>query len=188
MALSDISLASRALIRLGASPISSFEDGTAEAEITGALFAPVRDTLLSSYSWGFATGQINLTQLSESPLADYNYAYALPNDFIKSISVGSGGKGRGLNFRISRGSLHCNSSNVMLTYIFRPDEEEFPPYFDAALISKLSAEICIPITESTSRAEVLYRLSEKDLAKARQIDAQQDSPAQIEKFILTDIR
>ncbi len=188
MALSDIALSSRALIKLGAAPISSFNDGTAQSEIAGALFAPVRDTLLSSYNWSFATGQIELTQLSESPIADFNYSYALPNDFIKAISAGSNGKGRGTNYRIARGALHSNADNIMLTYIFRPAEEEFPAYFDSALISKLSAEFCIPITESTSRAEAFYRMAEQEFAKARQIDAQQDTPTGIEEFILTDIR
>lgn len=63
MALNDVALASRALIRIGAAPITTFTDGTAEAEVANALFGPIRDALLSSYSWSFATGQISLTQL-----------------------------------------------------------------------------------------------------------------------------
>ncbi len=36
MALTDIGLCSRALIKIGAVPITSFDDGTAESEIAGA--------------------------------------------------------------------------------------------------------------------------------------------------------
>lgn len=188
MALNDVALCSRALIRLGAAPITSFLDGTAESEIAGALFGPTRDALLSSYSWSFATGQMVLTETVDAPIADYQSAFALPNDYLRAISAGTGGRGRGLNYRISRGALHTNAESVILSYIFRPEEEEFPPYFDMALISRLSAEFCIPITENTSRADALARMADKEFARARQIDAQQDSPGRIEDFTLVDVR
>jgi hypothetical protein len=188
MALSDIALCSRALIRIGAAPVSSFDDGTAESEIAGALFAPVRDSLLSAYSWTFATGQAALEKLVTTPVADYANAFGLPVDYLRALSAGSAGRGRGLNYRIARGALHTDADEVMLTYIFRPEEEEFPPFFDAALIARLSAEFTIPVTENTSRAEAMMRLAELEYARARQIDAQQDSPNRIEDFSLINAR
>lgn len=188
MALNDIALCSRALIRIGAAPITSFSDGIAESEIAGALYAPVRDALLSAYAWSFASGQLELTQLETSPLADFQYAYALPNDFLRALSAGVGARGRGLKYRIARGELHTNSPSVVLTYVFRPDESEFPPYFDQALIARLSAEFTIPVTENTSRAETHYNLAEKEFERSRQIDAQQDTPSKIEDFTLVDVR
>lgn len=188
MALSDVALCARALIRIGAAPITGFDDGTAESEIAGTLYGSTRDALLSAYPWTFASGQVALTQLETPPLADYSFAFGLPNDFLRAISAGSGTKGRGLNYRIAAGALHTNASAVVLTYVYRPDESEFPPYFDQALIAKLSAEFTIPITENTSRAEAYFRLAEKEYERARQIDAQQDSPNKIENFSLIDIR
>lgn len=188
MALNDVALCSRALIRIGAAPITSFDDGTAESEIAGALFAPVRDALLSAYPWTFATGQVELNQLGTDPVADYNYAFGLPTDFLRAISAGTGTKGRGLNYRIARGALHTNAQSVVLSYIFRPTEEEFPPFFDQALIARLSAEFTIPVTESTSRAEAHFRIAENEYERARQIDAQQDSPNRIERFSLVEVR
>ncbi|MEZ5814986.1 MAG: hypothetical protein R3E13_09780 [Alphaproteobacteria bacterium] len=188
MALNDVALTSRALIRIGATPITSFDDGTAESEIAGALYAPVRDALLSAYPWTFATGQVALSQLATAPLADYSFAYQLPNDYLRAVSAGTGTKGRGLNYRIANGALHTNASTVALTYIFRPDESEFPPFFDQALIARLSAEFTIPITESTSRAEAHFRIADQEFQRARQIDAQQDTPNKIENFSLVDVR
>ena len=166
MALNDVALCSRALIRIGAAPITSFNDGTAESEIAGALYDNTRDALLSAYPWTFASGQIALAQLTEEPLADYSFAFGLPNDYLRAVSAGSGAKGRGLNYRISRGALHTNASAVVLTYVFRPDESEFPPYFDQALISRLSAEFTIPVTESTSRAEAHFRIADQEFERA----------------------
>lgn len=188
MALNDVALASRALIRIGAAPITSFTDGTAESEIAGALFAPVRDALLSAYAWSFATGQVALSQLGTPPVADYDHAYGLPTDYLRALSAGTGTRGRGLNYRIARGALHTNADAVTLTYVFRPEEEEFPPYFDQALIARLSAEFTIPVTENTSRAEAHFRLAEAEFERARQIDAQQDTPGKIEDFSLINAR
>lgn len=188
MALSDIALASRALIRLGSAPITSFEDSTAQAEIAGALYAPVRDGLLSSYAWNFATTQAELTKLQSGPLADYQNAFQLPNDFLRALSAGPGPKSRGLRYRLSGDQLHTNAEKVLLTYIYRPAEETFPPYFDQALIARLSAEFTIPVTENTSRGEAMFRLAEDEFEKARQIDAQQDTPGRIEGFSLVETR
>ncbi len=188
MALNDIGLCSRALVRLGAAPITSFNDETAESEIAGVLYAPVRDALLSAYPWTFAMGQLKLTKLNDAPIADYQNAFQLPLDYLRAISAGSNDRGRGLNYRIARGQLHTNTEDATLTYIFRPEEEEFPPFFDMALITRLTAEFCIPVTESTSRSDVFYRLAKDEFARARQVDAQQDSPNRLENFNLINVR
>ncbi len=188
MALSAIALCARALIKLGANPITSFSDGSVEAGIAGALFPSIRDALLSQYGWGFATTSATLARLAEGPQTDYAYAYQLPTGFLRALSAGSGTQSRGLNYRIAKGKLETNAEDVTLTYLFAPAEEDFPPYFDAAIIAKLSAEFCIPITENTQRAEALYKLAEAEFAKARQVDAQQDTPNRINDFSLINAR
>ncbi|NQV46545.1 MAG: hypothetical protein HQ504_02060 [Rhodospirillaceae bacterium] len=188
MALSSIALSSRALLKIGATSIASFDEGTAEAEIAGNLYGHVRDALLSAHPWSFASGQMTLAQLSDTPVADYQYAYQLPADFLRALSVGSGGRGRGADYRIAERRLHTDEPEIVLSYIFRPDEQEFPPFFDQALITRLAAEFCIPLTESTSRSEVLHRLAENEFKRAKNIDAQQDTPGRVEDFTLIGVR
>lgn len=188
MALTDVALCSRALVRLGATPISSFTQGTAESDVASHLYAPVRDALLSAYPWTFAMAQVPLIKSNTPPAADYASSFILPPDYLRAVSAGNGGRGRGLHYRITQGRLHTQADAVTLTYIFRPNELDFPPYFDMALMARLAAEFCIPLTENTSRADILHRLAESELARARQIDSQQDSPGRIENFTLIDIR
>ena len=59
---------------------------------------------------------------------------------------------------------------------------------DQALIARLAAEFTIPITESTSRAKTMFSLAENEYERARQIDAQQDTPGKIEDFTLIKAR
>ena len=69
------------MIKLGASPVVSFYENTTEAQVASQLYSSVRDGLLSSYPWRFATCQVKLPRLQDAPVADCAYAYQLPNDF-----------------------------------------------------------------------------------------------------------
>lgn len=190
MALNRIQLSSRALLKVGASPITSFEDGTAEAEIASLLYGVTRDALLSGHPWSFATAQQSLPPLTAKPVADFDRAFALPADFLRVLSVGAGGsaRGRGVAYRIHERRLHANAEGVTLTYVFRPDETAFPPFFDQTLIARLAAEFCLPLTENTSRTEALSRAAEIEFARARSIDGQQQTPQAIDSFTLIDAR
>jgi len=188
MALNDVALCSRALIRLGAAPITSFTDGTAESEIAGALYTLVRDALLCAYPWSFAYAQTPLSKLVTPPAADYQNAFGLPVNCLRVLSAGQSGQGRGVHYRLAQKTIQTNAENILLSYIFRPVEADCPAYFDLALMARLSAEFCIPITENTGRYRLLLDIAQQEYARARQIDAQQDSPARLEHFTLIDSR
>lgn len=188
MSLSAIDIASRALMKLGAAAISGFDDGSSEAALAGTLYDTVRDGLLSAHPWSFATTQVTLVPLSETPVADYQYAYQLPVDFLRALSAGRARRGRGLAYRITGEALHCDADGLILTYIFRPDESGVPPFFDQALIARLAAELCIPVTENSSRAQLMFKLAEDEFRRAKSIDAQQDTPVRVEDFSLIEAR
>jgi hypothetical protein len=187
MSLTALALCSRALLRLGAQPIASLTEGTPEAEVAANLYPGIRDALLSAHPWSFASGQSQLARLVATPVADFAHAFQLPPGFLRVLSAGSG-RGRGLPYRIQEGRLHADAEQVTMTYVFRPDESAFAPFFAAALVARLAAEFCLPLTESASRAEVLFRLAEQELRSARLVDSQQDTPRAIEGFPLVDVR
>ncbi|MEG3618972.1 hypothetical protein V5T82_10945 [Magnetovibrio sp. PR-2] len=187
MALSSIALCSRALLKIGTRSISSFDEGTAEAEVASSLYSPIRDALLSLHSWSFATAQTTLPRLDVTPVADYQYAFQMPSDFLRVLSAGAG-RGHGLDYRIQEKRLHTNVPEVVLSYVFRPDETDFPPFFDQALISRLAAEFCIPLTDSTSRAETLLKIAEAETKRARITDTMQETTQAIEDFALIKAR
>jgi hypothetical protein len=188
MSLTALALCSRALLRIGAQPVASLDEGTAEAEVAANLYAPTRDALLSAHPWSFATGQASLPRLAARPQADLAYAYQLPPGFLRALSAGTGDRGRGMPYRLHEDRLHADAEAVVLTYIFRADESSFPPFFAQALVARLAAEFCLPLTESASRAELLFRLADSELRSARLIDSQQDTPRGIEDFPLVSVR
>jgi hypothetical protein len=188
MALNSIELCSSALIKLGANSISSFEDGTAEAKVAARLYPLVRDALLSAHPWTFATKQIELAQLASAPVTDFAHAYQLPNDFLKASSAGGHSRGRGFIYQIVNRQLHTNAASIVLTYIFRPSEGDFPAYFSPALVTRLAAEFCLPLTEDAGRADRLIRLADDELRLAKLVDSQQDTPPKVEDFTLVEVR
>ncbi len=188
MSLTPLALCSRALLRIGAQPIASLQEGTAEAEVAANLYPATRDALLSAHPWTFATGQSALPRLSAVPHAEYAHAFQLPPGFLRVLSAGTQGRGRGTPYRIQDGRLLADAEAVTITYVFRPEESAFPPFFAACLVARLAAEFCLPLTESASRAEVLFRLAESELRQARLIDSQQATPMALEGFPLVDVR
>lgn len=188
MATSAAALCARALITLGARPISSLEETGAEAEVCRRLYPGLRDGLLSAHPWSFATAQARLPRLAAPPNADFTHAFQLPADFLRALSAGHGTRGRGLAYRLAGRQLHADSPDALLTYIRRPHESDFPPFFDQILVARVAAELCLPLTESTSRAEALARLADDAFERARRLDSQQETPPRLESFPLVEVR
>jgi hypothetical protein len=76
----------------------------------------------------------------------------------------------------------------VLAYQRRVGEAMFPAFFIQVLVARLAAELCIPLTEGTSRAAELVDLAELDLRRARLADSQQATPRAIEDFTLIEAR
>ncbi len=176
------------MLKIGANSIASFDEGTAEAEVAANLYPIVRDALISAHPWNFALAQKTLAKLAIEPVADFANAFQLPADCLHVLSAGSEGRGRGLEYRISERRLHTNGEFVVLTYLYRPKEKDFPPFFDMALIARLAAEFCIPLTDSTSRWEGLRKIAEEEFRRAKRIDSQEDAAPHFEDFTLIEVR
>lgn len=189
MPLSALALCARALLKIGAQPVASLEEGSAEAEVAASLYPATRDALLSCHPWSFATAQARLPRLAAAPAGEFRNAFLLPADFLRALSAGAaGGSGRGLTYRLFESRLHADAEAVLLTYVFRPEESAFPAFFAAALAARLAAEFCLPLTENAARAELLHRLAAQELRSARTADSQQASPRAIEDFPLLAAR
>lgn len=188
MSLSQFELINAALVKLGAFKITSLADASTESEIAGTLYGPVRDAVLSAYPWGFAVKQVALTAPTGTPVADYSYAFTVPTDTLRVLSIGISQMGAGLPYRFVNNQIEVNTDQIILTYVARVAESAQPAYFDLVLINRLAAELCIPITENTARAEGLYRLSDLELARAKNIDAQQDTPVAMADYSLIKVR
>lgn len=190
MSLSDVEICSNALVKIGANPIGSFDEDSNEAEVAGRLYPTVRDALLSTHNWSFALSHAALVEAPQPPATDFTYAFTFPADYIKAVSAGYGpsSRGAGAVYRLVGNELHTDAPAVTLTYVARVAESDLPGYFRHALIARLAAEFCLPLTENSQRAETLAKIAGDALREAKLIDSQLDSPLRIEDFSLIRAR
>ena len=188
MALSELEIINAALVKLAAAPLVSLLDTGSEAMIALTLYPPVRDAMLAAYLWSFALReQVVAVPEGIAPVAGFSHAYALPTDHLRTIAVTA--NGATIRYRQYGNRIECNTADgVVITYVARVLPPEYAAYFDMVLVSRLAAELCVPLTENAARAEILYRMAEQEFARARHTDAQQDSPARLTSFPLIDVR
>lgn len=188
MPYSDVELCATALLKIGVPPITSLEGETVEAVCARRFYPMIRDALLSTHPWSFTLMQADLEPVAQAPIADYPYAFAVPADHLRTISVGARGSARGLAYQVQGARILCGVDAITLSYQRRVDAAELPAFFLPLLTSRLAAELCVPLTENTSRAAELLRLAEAELRLARLIDSQQATPRRIDDFTLIEAR
>ena len=184
----SVALCARAFAKIGHVSFSSFSDGSLEGDLAATLYTGCRDSVLSSHPWNFALKRQRLVRVDDFMAGAYAYGFALPSDFLRAVSVGRDTEVRGVVYRQVGAVLECDADAVSLLYVARVDEGVFPPFFQEALVAHLAAEFCLPLTENSSRSEVLNRRAQQVLRQARLIDAQQDTPLAFEGFSLLEGR
>jgi len=82
MGISDVDIANLALTKVGANPITSFGDNTANAALFNRTYGMLRDKLQRS-RWNFNRAYVNLAASTTAPPFEYQYAYQLPDDYLR---------------------------------------------------------------------------------------------------------
>lgn len=171
-----------ALRKIGAKAIISIGDGSDNANIVDDIYTEVRDDLLASNPWNFATKRVKLAQITATPGFEYDFAYALPFDWIRTVSVHDNDAGHGTvlyksEFLDNQRVLISSSNQLYLRYIYRAtDPNRMSSNFRKAFEDALAREFCIPITESNTLFEQLEKQAKRSLNKARSTDAMGSFP------------
>ncbi len=85
--LSDVGIANLALLKLGKSRISSFDDANTTAQIFAEQYYVLRDKL-QRMGWNFNRRYATLAASLTAPPFQYAYAFALPSDFLRVYVAG----------------------------------------------------------------------------------------------------
>lgn len=166
---SKIDISSNALILLGDNPISSFSEGSFGATAAANLYDGVYEALLSAHPWSFALKEQYLSQLTQAPenITGYNYAYQLPTDMIRIWETFTHS-----NYVIVGDLLYSNLNEILMRYIYKPDEQSLPPHFVKALEYKLASEFAVFIGESGNLAGLYEQKYIIQVSQAMAIDSQ----------------
>lgn len=174
LAISEVSIANMALVKLGQEPISSLSQDTKNARLCNAVFGMCRNETLEAHPWYFATKTQELASVDvEDPMGEWQYLYQLPADFIRPVFVDDWKQ----NFEIRDGYLMCDDEPINLKWIWENTNPGTWSYsFAMALSWRIAAEISYAVTQSNTVAATMMAGFEMSLKTARYNDAHKRSP------------
>lgn len=203
MVSSDIDIASQALGLLRANTITSFTEGTNEADIAKLYYADFVQDILTRYPWAFVTKKRLLNQ-TDAPLNEYQYAHIVPAEALRLWAVyNSGAVGakpiNSFDAAAPNGGreIHSNHNVLYGEYTVYSAESNWPGYFTHFAIHAFAALIAIPVTDDDDLAAKMHRLAwgaadegenGGKFSVAASIDAQQKPPEEILSSPFIDAR
>ena len=178
---SDTDIANRSLRIVGGSRVTSLTQGTKNANAVNDIYADLRDEMMD-YPWNFATKRVKLARSATTPTFGFDYAYTLPSDWIRTVSVHDNVDGAGTVLyreeqNATQNALVTDVENVYLRYVARVEDPNlWSVAFRSAFINALACELAIPIAGSKALFEQLRDKSKKTLSKAKSSDSIQSFP------------
>lgn len=175
MATTDISICSSALIMMGADEINSFDDATAEAKLASSVYIDTKEALLQYHPWRFSLIQKDLGgALVDTPVIGWKYKYQLPSDLLRIISVDGNP-----DYEVFGDALYTNQTTCKIVYQKKVDEKDMPAYFVRCLQFQLARIFSISLQEDVAKMDMFDKSADKEMARARNIDAQQQPNSRI---------
>jgi hypothetical protein len=197
----SLSICSDALLMLGAKAISSFNEGTDEANIADRLYPDIKNQAIMVYPWSFSFKKSQLSRLVTTPVSEYKYEYQLPGDRLgapRQVFVSSAINQRPIQaYRIMGDKLLTNEETIFIDYQYAVQEFEMPVYFVQMLKYMLAWHFAIPITDQSDKAQYWQSVAIGSAAEngrggymrvAMNIDGQNQPVATIDDFSLIEVR
>ena len=175
-ASSPVDVCSRALILIGAEPITSFDDGNNEALIASNMYEDVARSSLVNTRWRFSTNQVVLNRLTAAPTGSFDAAYQLPSGWLMThvVTVND----TPIEYQTYGDKLFCNeaaSSELVLDFTYRADEQGWPSYFTIAVEYELASVFAVSLARDQSLAQLMTQQAATSMMRARNLDAQQQT-------------
>ena len=166
VANSAIDIASRALVLIGAEPITSFDSSSTEALVATNMYEDTVRAMLSTARWRFATEQAVLNQLSDVPTGRFDIAHQLPSNLL--VLHGVTINDRLIEFTVYGDKVFSDSTSSDTLV-------DFPSYFSLALQYSLASIFATSIARDDRLMQMMETKANQLMAKARNIDAQQQT-------------
>lgn len=177
---------SNAMIMIAADTFASFDDGSAEARVAAALYETTVMSALSEHRWNFAVQIVQASKLATAPVAGYANAYRLPAGLIELETTNPAH----IQYELyGPAELHTGYDGPL--YIqgkFRPDESDWPPYFQEYIEVRLAQKFALPITSDSAIISVMSTMVEEAQKRAKSADSRQRKGVGLKRFPLTDVR
>lgn len=182
-----VTICNAALNKLGQEPISSLSDDNKRARNCALRYQDVVDMVLRDHFWNFAIVRDVISASATALAFGDAKAYPLPNDCVRVMKVMYDKytypryKIEGRNIVISNyNEINGVTSPIQLAYISsNASEAHFDSNFKEAVATRLAAELCYSITQSSSMKQGLLAEYKDYLGDGKSINSQEVSPDDI---------
>lgn len=188
---SKVDLANEALLVLGADTITSFSDTSNNAVMVNRFWTTERDVVLRSHRWNCAIATANMAALSDTPIIDWEYKFALPTDpyCLRVLDVRTVTGDIKLDHEVHGRELLTEESSVDITYISRVEDVAlYDSLLYEALVFRMAWKLSYPITRDLGVMQSMGQMYEAVVREARSMDSQEGSQDVLETDTLTDLR
>jgi hypothetical protein len=173
---SDIDIAARALVLIGAQPITSFSSSSTEALVASNVYEDVVRTAMCASRWRFATNQAVLNALTAAPTGRFDTAHQLPSDLLMlhAVTVND----LNLEYNVYGDKIYSNATAnevVVADYTYRAGEQDFPSYFTLAVEYALAAAFALAIARDEQLATMFEKKAAQLMQQAKTLDSQQQT-------------
>ena len=180
MAESKVSISNQSLVKCGADTITSFTDGSHEANVCSTMYDNVAKGLMYYTFWNFAITKVALSLTTDTPLdKTYTKVHSLPGDVVRIKGVFDSSGFYTTDYSVEGTKIYSNTDPLNIEYVQETAEANFPGFFLEALIAKLAMEINESITGIGTLTSRLGEDFGIKLRAARIADAQEHPPQNI---------
>jgi hypothetical protein len=177
----DISVVNAAAGRTGSEPVTSLSSGGVIADVATSNYENSVKAALSEYPWKRASKIDVLVRidadLEGEPPEPWTAAYQIPNDLVEIRTVKVGGYP--IDYEVHSDKILCDASeddDVILHYIWRVPEVDWPPWFREGMIRRWEAILLRAVGERYREAEARDEAAAEQFATAKNRDAQSQTP------------
>jgi hypothetical protein len=157
MMIDKPTIINNALVRLGVSPVLSFDDESDIGETASRIYESEINGLLSSYHWNFCSFLVELDRLDPNAAEGFPYRFGLPSNALiynPRALYGSSTASEPLrDYRFINGEIRCGYTKLWGEFKLRPNENELPAYFVNAFEHVLAGALAVPLTDRPNIAE-----------------------------------
>jgi hypothetical protein len=157
MAVTDVSLCSRALVGLGAGSISSFDEETDRATICRETYPGLKAALLSKYAWRFLMTKKALTRDAVAPIGEWAYSYIVPGEALSgaahAVFYDASHPLAAARYELFGRRIYTDEAVVFIDFVENKPEGAWPAYFQQLMVYAIRAEIAFAVTDQQGVAD-----------------------------------